>query len=596
VNAIFDEGWKRWGKSLQPTLQQPAGVTIKNGNSRDSAAYHSARGIQTKGWHLYAKENKTLFEEEGAHLHWRDKGLRVAHQKQKAFEALTPEEQEPFHERARKLRAQAKARGAPVEHELQTQAAPEVFAGPWSLSATKNGLPSGWPLHNALVERTVKNKPLRYAAADWDSEHYKVWGEALEVPDVDDIEEPCKPGECIHALTPVQTHRFGTLSEEFRLALRHHGLPAQCPLLFELVCGCDRKYFLIGDHDWTHKLRCDIIAARVVSGSPEGGFPYEVGLEREAASGQVCEKGWPSIQSETMFLLRTVNHSSNPWHMYALRTDPEQTWSYSVLEKVYVDVDAMRQKECARLQHLFALKLLKKVQEPVKDPRFKKARKGKGKGKRKGKRKGKKGRGGGEEETETESDWEEDLEGEPDEPPAVEPDGLGPGEPPAVEADDLGPGEPPAVEPDDLGPGEPPAVEPDGLGPGFAPPAVPPPPPPAAHHKVGEEWGNLGLGWWLAPIRNSATGEIIGCGATCKQHHDVGGSLVDCKKQVRMGKSGLSYDTMRLRMKRWLIAGLDEADWDAGYKRETHVGMGGRYMKDFEVGLSEEECDAIAQC
>ena len=335
------------------------------------------------------------------------------------------------------------------------------------------------------------------------------------------------------------------------LVLRHHALPAQCPLLFELVCGCDRKHFLIGDHDWTHKLRCDIIGARVVSGSPEGGFPYEVGLEREAASGQVCEKGWPSIQSETMFLLRTVSHSSNPWHMYALRTDPEQTWSYSVLERIRVDADAMRQKECERLRHLFVLKLLQKVQQPVKDPRFKKAPKGKGKGKRKGE----KGCGGGETESGTESDCEEDLEGEPDEPPTVD--------------------------------------EPIGLGPGFAPPPPPPPPPPPADDEVSEPWGKLG--WLLSPIRVKATGELVGCGATCKAHFDVGGTSTPCKKSVKMGKSGISYETMRLRMKRWLVAGLDDADWDPDRKRETHVGMGGsRYMKDFEFGLSEEECDAIA--
>ena len=66
--------------------------------------------------------------------------------------------------------------------------------------------------------------------------------------------------------------------------------------------------------------------------------------------------------------------------MYALRTDPEQTWSYSVLEKVYLDVDAMRQRECERLLNLFVLKLLKKIQEPVTDPKLKNARKGKGKG------------------------------------------------------------------------------------------------------------------------------------------------------------------------------------------------------------------------
>ena len=98
----------------------------------------------------------------------------------------------------------------------------------------------------------------------------------------------------------------------------------------------------------------------------------------------------------------------------------------------------------------------------------------------------------------------------------------------------------------------------------------------------------------LSPIRVKATWEIIGCGATCKGHSDVGGTTTACKKSVRMGRSGISYETMRLRMKRWLVAGLDDANWDPDRKRATHVGMGGIYMKHFEFGLSEEECDAIA--
>ena len=48
-------------------------------------------------------------------------------------------------------------------------------------------------------------------------------------------------------------------------------------------------------------------------------------------------------------------------------------------------------------------------------------------------------------------------------------------------------------------------------------------------------------------------------------------------------------------MKRWLIARLDDADWDLEDRRTKHVGMGGpQFLCDFVEGLSEEECDRIA--
>ena len=62
-----------------------------------------------------------------------------------------------------------------------------------------------------------------------------------------------------------------------------------------------------------------------------------------------------------------------------------------------------------------------------------------------------------------------------------------------------------------------------------------------------------------------------------------------------MGKSGLSYDALRLRMKRWLIAGLDDSQWeDPDMKRQEYVAMGGQHLVEFANGLSEEECDRIA--
>ena len=89
-------------------------------------------------------------------------------------------------------------------------------------------------------------------------------------------------------------------------------------------------------------------------------------------------------------------------------------------------------------------------------------------------------------------------------------------------------------------------------------------------------------------------GAVIGCGAHCRGHHDAGNPGLVCKKSVTFGKSGLSYDTLKLRIKRWLIAGLDDEDWDEDAKRAVHVAMGGIFLREFEHGLSEEDCDRIA--
>ena len=56
----------------------------------------------------------------------------------------------------------------------------------------------------------------------------------------------------------------------------------------------------------------------------------------------------------------------------------------------------------------------------------------------------------------------------------------------------------------------------------------------------------------------------------------------------------MTLDDLRVRLKRWLIAGLDDNEWEEADKRSKHVGMGGMYMCDFAMGLTEEECDMIA--
>ena len=63
--------------------------------------------------------------------------------------------------------------------------------------------------------------------------------------------------------------------------------------------------------------------------------------------------------------------------------------------------------------------------------------------------------------------------------------------------------------------------------------------------------------WTLAPLRD-ADQNIVGYCGNCNGHHDALRLQIVCKKQVTIGMSGLTYETLKLRMKRWIIAGIDD--------------------------------------
>ena len=149
-------------------------------------------------------------------------------------------------------------------------------------------------------------------------------------------------------------------------------------------------------------------------------------------------------------------------------------------------------------------------------------------------------------------------------------------------ADGLGPEVGPDVEA-----APPPAA--DGIAPEAGPVAEVAPLPVADRQQRGIPWGNGE--WQLAEVHSK--GRLVGCGATCKGQFTPGSGRV-CKHSVSCGDSGLTRADLMLRLKRWLIAGLDDEDWDTDGPRAAHIAMGGRHMQDFVDGLSEAECDRIA--
>ncbi|CAE7226167.1 unnamed protein product [Symbiodinium sp. CCMP2592] len=125
--------------------------------------------------------------------------------------------------------------------------------------------------------------------------------------------------------------------------------------------------------------------------------------------------------------------------------------------------------------------------------------------------------------------------------------------------------------------------------------AVPPPPDapaerrPRTMQRRSVVWGSCPA-FQLAPVYRA--GQHMGFSALCHRHTDPGVDLI-CKKEIS-AVGGLPHDVCRLRLKRWLVAGLDDEDWPEK-KREFHISMGNILLRDFSQGKTSEELDRIVQ-
>ena len=96
----------------------------------------------------------------------------------------------------------------------------------------------------------------------------------------------------------------------------------------------------------------------------------------------------------------------------------------------------------------------------------------------------------------------------------------------------------------------------------------------------GEAWGSF----FISPLYRS--GVHVGWEGLCNLHqdsHDKQGT--SCKKSLAKGH--LSDAECKLRLKRWLVAGLDDAGWKRGLQRSHHVSFGGHLLSHFATGLDE---------
>lgn len=99
-----------------------------------------------------------------------------------------------------------------------------------------------------------------------------------------------------------------------------------------------------------------------------------------------------------------------------------------------------------------------------------------------------------------------------------------------------------------------------------------------------------------------SNGVLEGFGITCRGHHDCHekpGTI--CKKQLSLGKSPMSHEEAKLRLKRWYVAGLHET-FDPQTARSSHIKFGGRALHQLRSGketgwctISEEDLNEMAR-
>lgn len=91
----------------------------------------------------------------------------------------------------------------------------------------------------------------------------------------------------------------------------------------------------------------------------------------------------------------------------------------------------------------------------------------------------------------------------------------------------------------------------------------------------------------------SLRGAIVGYGATCGRHRNLGeGAGVQCKVQCLFGKvDPLSADECRARVKDWCLKGLDISRGDP-CGRQAHLSLRPRYL---EISRTEAEMDASVE-
>ena len=446
-----------------------------------------------------------------------------------AWKQELPEQKNSYRREALKRRKAAKGKEAPLEAVEREQAERCHATGGCWNLAAASG---DCPLDlGHILAVTGTRRAFDTAVQAWTADAGTLTKAHGDFPRTVECREACFAGECIHGLRPEQLEVFHRMKRLTRIACRFYEGPKQNKFqFFEYRSAC-------GTH--THRaLLAQVQGTYALEAEfltlkpprpPARECPFELILDTDDAYAHHMAS-WPVIETQDSFFIKLARQDANLWSMFSLQAETDEMHSFIVRSVEAIDYTLLEEKEEGRLARKAALLLLKKIHGQGPDPRPRAPRR----------------RG----------------------PPRKRvPEGTSSSESSSTD------------------------VTSDGQRLDLPPPEPHPEARPESKRKAkkGDRWGSGK--WEIALIEPRGQG-VTGVGARCLEHHNPDDNK-ECKKHVTIGTSGLDVATLTLRLKRWLVAGLDDEHWDER-KQAKHVSMGGQFCKEFEHGLGPDALDRIA--
>eukprot|EP00435_Cladocopium_sp_Y103_P068784 s554_g32.t1 len=557
----------RWRKD-----RQKAGLIVKKTNrSRPAWAHGVRKGRAKNGLHIFAREV----------------GLRPNQGLMTQWSRLSPEERQRYSSLARAENRQSKT----VQH-LGKNAIAEsnaITGGFWQMSSA-----TGFPMAQHIVRDHLQE--LQQLAAKFKEGSQDLQPEDPEAfagspHDPQPLFACCLPGRCPHLLAAEQEAFFNFFHKMLlELILRKGPGPDACsqePLLLQFKSAhCEAEPCIVVAYH-TRKKPIEVALAPLEPALPDvlGHYVFSMRLQQNS-------DGYIPMQGSVEFLVGLVQHATD-WEVSVLQPGPiRKLCHFDIIGSEPIssqDLQNEIKKEAELKAAMQAVKRLPQKKRPATSQGRGRSRKAA----RQGPLASARAMLAEEEAWETGSSSSASGSSSSDTDPEAAADAPAPLVLPAAAADVPGAAAdvpaPPVVPAAAIG-------QPDAAS-GQVDAATG-----EGHRREARPWQNLRRGhvwgtcpaFQLAPIHADGSVAATGWGAICGRHTDPSRPGLTCKKA--MGNRGLTDEQCQLRLKRWLVQGLDDADWGPN-KRESHVSMGGVQMCQFAEGLSSADLDAaVSHC
>lgn len=513
----------------------------KSQRCRPPWAHGVRKGRGTNGLHMFAKAQ----------------GLNPSSGLQRQWRLQPREERQRFASLARASNLQARVvQNSDADMQRRSQS---VTGGFWGMSSA-----TGFPLDKAMVSKHLDDLKLF-------AQRYRQSTQSLlpEAPDGFQGAPPmpcslwaqCEVGFCPHQLSQRQQEYFKSLHDMLMHVIISKGpaptIPSKDPLVLEFRSESARasRHVVIAYNTRKKPIESALMELKRL---PEADVPP--GFLQVLA----CEKGVDGqfpLTGDAQFCVSLASEATD-WELRVLTIGPiRELRLFDVAAAEVVDLKALMLEVASAKEFKKALDALKKLErkessrpasgtKPTVPARQAGPRKGQGKGKALPNHEG-------------ESDMDHGGSSQSDQ-----------AEEESEDADDD-------------------PLEPMGLA-GVPPPPRPPAPvdqAPVDHRRRnvrrGHIWGSR-PSFQIAPIIAHGSVEPKAFGAICGMHKDPSNPTLQCKKA--MSCAGLSHEECILRLKRWLVAGLDTDGWGEN-KRDAHMSMGGLQLCHFAAGLTAQDLD-----